>query len=106
MSAETTTLTVATQLYSAVCSTAVIVVRPPRSDVRLTCGGRPMLAKAPTAPDGSPDPALAGGSLLSKRYLHEASGLEVVCAKAGDGTLAVDGEPLNLQGPKPLPSSD
>jgi hypothetical protein len=52
------------------------------------------------------DPALAGGTLLGKRYADEASGLEVLCTKAGAGTLTLDGVPLEVKSPKPLPSSD
>jgi hypothetical protein len=44
--------------------------------------------------------------LLGKRYVHEAAGLEVLCTKAGDGSLTVAGELLPQKDAKPLPSSD
>jgi hypothetical protein len=103
---ETTTLRVGTRLFSSVCTTAVIVVRSPKADVELSCGGYPMLAEPPAELLGSPEAELDGGTLVTKRYRHEASGLEVVCTTAGGGTLAAEGEPLNEQGAKPLPSSD
>ena len=57
-------------------------------------------------PRGSLDPSLAGGTQLGKRYADESSGIEVLCTKAGDGTLTLDGSPLEIKGAKPLPSSD
>jgi hypothetical protein len=54
----------------------------------------------------APDPSLAGGTQMGKRYADEASGLEVLCTKAGAGTLTLDGAPIELKGAKPLPSSD
>jgi hypothetical protein len=47
-----------------------------------------------------------GGSLLGKRYADEDLGLELLCMKAGEGTLAVDGTAIPLRDAKPLPSSD
>ena len=44
--------------------------------------------------------------LLGKRYVDDESDIEVLCTKAGDGALAVDGRPLVLKTAKPLPSSD
>ena len=41
------------RLRSAVCSTEVIVVRAPSSDVGLTCGGAPMLAPGEDGPTGA-----------------------------------------------------
>jgi hypothetical protein len=52
------------------------------------------------------DPALAGGTQLGKRYADESSGIEVLCSKSGEGTLTLDGKPLEVKGAKPLPSSD
>jgi hypothetical protein len=100
-----TPLKVGAQLHSGTCTTSVIVVRPPAGEVVLCCGGQPMLDAAPASPTASIDPELASGTLIGKRYVHE-NGLEVVCTKAGQGTLSVDGEPLAIKGPAPLPSSD
>lgn len=91
---------------SAVSETEVVVVRPAEGDRRLGCGGADMApAGSDTAP-GSMDPALAEPTLLGKRYEDQASGLEVLCSKGGDGTLTLDGTALVVKGAKPLPSSD
>ena len=58
------------------------------------------------AATGTPDPSLSNGTLLGKRYADEASGLEVLCTKAGVGSLTLDGSILDVKSAKPLPSSD
>lgn len=68
-----------------------IVVSPPNDAVEITRG----------APGDDDEPLLLG-----KRYLDEGSGLELLCVKAGDGPLEVDGRRVLLKGAKPLPSSD
>jgi hypothetical protein len=55
---------------------------------------------------GGQDPAHASGTLLGKRYADPASGLEVLCTKAGEGSLSIGDEPLAVKDAKPLPSSD
>lgn len=95
------------RVRSAVCETEVVVVRAPADDVDLWCGGVPTLAIASApSPGGIPVPGQDGGTLLGKRYCHDATGLEVLCTKSGAGTLSVAGEPMGLQQAKPLPSSD
>lgn len=96
------------RLRSQVCGTEVIVVRPPAEPVALTCGGRPMLAIDADVPDGlAPDPALAGGALLGKRYTLAADDtFEILVTKAGAGTLADGTEPLVVKEAKALPASD
>lgn len=95
------------RLRSVVCSTEVIVVRPPSGPVELACGGQPMIALDEEAPSGiAIDPAWSEGTQLGKRYADDAVGIEVLCTKAGDGSLSVDGAPLGLKDAKPLPSSD
>lgn len=92
---------------SAVCTTEVVIVRPPKASVRLECGGQPMVALADTAPDGlalSPD--FSGGTSVGKRYFDEAAAIEVLGSKAGAGALAVDGRALILKEAKALPASD
>jgi hypothetical protein len=95
-------------LASPVDSTTVIVVRAPDSDVDITCAGvgmwDPKAGGEP--PDGAADPAQLAGSLMGKRYASEELGLELLCTKAGQGTIAVNGVPLALKAPKPLPASD
>ncbi|ETD33304.1 hypothetical protein [Williamsia sp. D3] len=92
-----------TRALSAVCDTEVMVIRA--ADVDLFCGGAPMVT-ARDGRTGSPEAGLDNGTLLGKRYVHASSGLEVLCVKAGAGTLSVDGEPLTEVAAKQLPSSD
>ena len=97
-----------TKVRSAVCSTEVVVVRAPGAAVDLECGGAPMVPATAEAPSSAAavDPARAEGTLLGKRYADEASGLELLCTKGGDGSLSVGGAILPLKDAKPLPSSD
>jgi hypothetical protein len=100
-------LKVGQSLASTTDSTALIVVRAPAGDVALTCGGADMVVGKAGVGDGSAiDPAHRGGTLLGKRYVDEEAGLEVLCTKAGDGSLAVGERPLEVKQAKPLPSSD
>ena len=94
------------QLVSAVDSTAVIVIRAPEGECTLTCGGVPMATAGQPVTGAAPDPSLMGGTQIGKRYVDAADTIQVLCTKAGDGTLALDGEPLVLQAAKPLPASD
>ena len=92
---------------SAVCTTEVVIVRPPKVPVSLQCGGQPMVALADAAPQGlelSPD--FAGGTSVGKRYFNEAAGIEVLGSKAGKGSLGVDGRALTIKEAKALPASD
>lgn len=95
------------KLHSAVCEAQVVVVRAPEADVELCCGGAPVLADG-ESPDGTTtlDLSLGDGPLLGKRYADEGVGLELLCTRAGQGALTVDGRALPAKGAKPLPSSD
>ena len=53
-----------------------------------------------------PNPALMGGTQIGKRYVDDADTIQLLCTKAGQGTLALDGNPLQIQAAKPLPASD
>lgn len=95
-----------TRLRSTVCDTSVVVVRTP-GEVVVECGGRPMVdGTAPAEATGTPAAGLAGGTVVGKRYEDIESGIEVLCVKAGAGSLAVGGRLLTLKDAKPLPSSD
>jgi hypothetical protein len=48
----------------------------------------------------------AEGTAMGKRYTNEAGDLEVLCTKAGDGSLGAGGEALAQKDAKALPSSD
>lgn len=90
---------------SAVDDTEVIVVKAGSEGLSLECGGQPMLPTGSEKPGGGPSPDWAAGTAVGKRFEHE-SGLEVLCTKAGAGTLGVDGTVFPLKESKPLPSSD
>ena len=100
-------LKVGQTLTSAVDATSVVVVRAPDKDVALTCGGVPMLGPedAPAAgatAQGEP----GGGLLLGKRYADEPLGLQLLCVKAGEHPVTVDGVALAQKSAQPLPASD
>jgi hypothetical protein len=94
-----------TRLYSAVCTTEVVVVRAPSEPVDLRCGGR-TVEPAFGPPVGEPEPGFDEGTLLGKRYSDVAQSLELLCTKAGKGSLSIGEELLQLSGAKPLPASD
>ncbi|NBU84922.1 MAG: hypothetical protein EBS21_10115 [Sphingomonadaceae bacterium] len=92
---------------SAVCEAQMVVVRPPSTLGVLQCGGADVLPLTdPATPGGAVDEAHANGVLIGKRYTDEASGIEVLGAKPGKGSLAFDGRALTLKEAKPLPASD
>jgi hypothetical protein len=94
-------------LASTVDSTTVIVVRAPDGEIDLTCAGVEMWdPRGGASPTGEADPAQLTGTQLGKRYGDERVGLELLCTKPGRGTIAVNGVPLSLCGPKLLPASD
>jgi hypothetical protein len=91
---------------SAVCDAEVVVIKAPKSPISLECGGEPL---APAAEPRELKPirsGLGGGVLIGKRYVDDASGLELLCNKAGRGTLAANGAPLRIKDAQKLPSSD
>ena len=95
-----------TRLRSAVCATEVMTVRAPDGDVDLRCGGVPMLLPDDEGGGGAVDPSHSAGTQLGKRYADEEVGIEVLCVKPGDGSLAIGDAVLELKSAKPLPSSD
>jgi hypothetical protein len=96
------------QLASTVCTTRVIVVRAPATEIDLTCGGAPMVPVSAGEPavTGTPAAGADGGTVLGKRYADDDLGLELLATKAGGGSLAVNGKPIELKVAKPLPASD
>jgi len=93
---------------SSVCNAEVVVVRPPKgSDLNLECGGVAMTPLAGEKPAGATlNPAFAEGVQSGKRYFDEDTGLEVLGSKAGDGSLSLNGRPLQRREAKALPASD
>jgi hypothetical protein len=94
------------QLVSAVDSTAVIVIKAPAAECTVTCGGVAMATAGGPVTAAEADPTLLGGTLIGKRYVDAADTIQLLCTKAGQGTLALDGSPLQIQAAKPLPASD
>lgn len=93
------------KLKSAVCDAEVMIIKAGNATT-LTCGGVPMLANGETASDVKPNEEHMGGCQIGKRYVSSDESLEVLCVKAGKGSLAADGELLAVKGTKKLPSSD
>lgn len=92
---------------SAVDNAEIVVVRPPKGEVELACGGHAMLPSGTAAPEGVEiDPAFAGTIAVGKRYVDADSGAELLGSKAGAGSLSIDGRILTLRDAKALPASD
>lgn len=94
------------RLKSAVCTTEAIVVKAPAGNVEVTCGGWPMVDAKETPDKKEPKGGLDSGSALGKRYVNADESLEILCTKAGSGTIGLGDEPLGLKEAKPLPASD
>jgi hypothetical protein len=94
------------RLQSVTCETEVIVVRGPDGDVDVRCGGHPMVPLGEAGDRQPLDGTYAEGTAIGKRYGDEELGLEVLCTKAGAGSLAIGDRALPMKGAKPLPSSD
>lgn len=92
-----------TRLKSAACDTEVMVIRC--GDGTIECGGAPMAEAKPAEP-APLNPDFAGGTLMGKRYVDADGQYELLCVKAGKGSLSVDGVALVTKDAKPLPASD
>jgi hypothetical protein len=95
------------RLVSTVCDTEVVVVKAPETDIDLRCGGHPMTLRGEQpGPSTELDDMYRSGTLIGKRYDDESTGLEVLCVKAGQGSLSIGVDELLQKDAKPLPSSD
>jgi hypothetical protein len=93
------------RLKSVTCSTEVMVVKAPKTDdIDLRCGGKPMSETG--EPKEQVDPKFAEGTQLGKRYDFGGGDIELLAIKAGEGTLSIGDDPLELKSAKPLPASD
>jgi len=73
----------------------------------LRCGGAPLVPFDAEVPGvRNPQAPLDAGTLLGKRYTNDDGSIELLCTKAGAGTLSIGEQPLDIKGAKPLPSSD
>ena len=92
-----------TRLKSTVCETEVMVIRV--GSGIFECGGAPMAEERP-AERGALNQAFADGSKIGKRYVDAEGGAELLCVKAGQGSLSSGMAALHVKDAKPLPSSD
>lgn len=96
-----------TRWRSAVCDGEFVIVRPAKGSVSLECGGHPVIPHASAKPgDLVLSEAHSAGSAAGKRYADAETGLEVLCSKAGAGSLSIDGRTIGATEAKKLPSSD
>ncbi len=93
------------KFQSAVCTTQVIIVKG-SGEVDLRCGGSPMIATGDSRIDGTPAGPNSDGTLLGKRYGNDDGSVEVLCTKAGEGSLSIADTPLEIVQTKALPASD
>lgn len=92
---------------STTCSTEVVVVKASGDGLDLECGGQKMVPHDAEVGELSPPaPGLDEGTQLGKRYVDADETVELLCTKAGQGSLSLAGAPLAMKGAKPLPSSD
>ncbi len=95
-----------TRLRSATDACEVVVVKAPGEPVDLRCGGHAFVAMDAEPASASIEAGFDGGTQLGKRYADEALGLEILCTKAGEGSISVGDTVLEVKGAKPLPASD
>lgn len=93
-------LTAGARLKTTTSALEVIVVTAPTTSDDLLAAGEPMSA------DATPGPAGEATYAIGKRYVDEASGIEVLIVKPGPGPLTIGGNELLLKSAKPLPASD
>lgn len=93
-------LTAGARLKTSTSALEVVVVTAPAADAQLFAAGEPM------STDATPGPAGEAAYAIGKRYVEEASGIEVLIVKPGPGPLTIDGNELVLKEAKPLPASD
>jgi len=94
-----------TKLESTTCDTQVMIIKNTLGDVSIECGGQKMSAP-PVAEKSSPESPYDEGSLMGKRYVDNDGAIELLCVKAGKGSLSLNGSALTIKDAKPLPSSD
>jgi hypothetical protein len=94
------------RLRSATDACEVVVVRAPAEPVDLRCGGHPFLPVDAEPTPQNVEAGFDGGTQLGKRYSDDELGLEILCTKAGEGSISVGETILAVKGAKPLPASD
>ena len=95
------------RLRSVTDTTEVVVVRSTVDDIDLRCGGAAMVPHGiDAAVVGPPAAGFDAGTRVGKRYEDVDSGCELLCTKAGPGSLSIGMRALTLKDAKALPSSD
>ena len=94
------------KLESTACDTQVMVIRNTQEEAVIECGGAAMVAAPAPRDKVEPTADHTSGTLMGKRYVDEDGTIELLCIKAGKGSLALNGVPLGIKDAKPLPSSD
>ena len=94
------------RLKSTVCAGEIMVVLAPEGATALTCGGAPMVPSGEDAAPGTMNADHAVGMQMGKRYVTESGDLEVLCVKAGEGGVALDGQLLLQKDTRKLPKTD
>ncbi len=90
---------------SSVCDTEVIVVKG-AGEVDLRCGGVAMVAAGDDKLGGDVVAGADAGTAMGKRYVDADESIELLCTKAGAGSIGVGDALLDLKEAKPLPASD
>jgi hypothetical protein len=83
-----------------------MVIRAPTESIDLRCGGHAFQPIGAEAAQQSPASGFDQGTQIGKRYCDEDLGLELLCTKAGEGSISVGEIPLAIKGAKALPASD
>lgn len=94
------------RLKSVACETEVMVVKAPAEALDLYCGGHPMVAMSGQLEQQSCQDGYRQGTLMGKRYVDSEQRLEVLCTRAGEGSLSLGQVMLREREARLLPSSD
>ena len=73
---------------STTCATEVVIVKG-AGEIDLCCGGASMVPVGETDSAGAPAAPFNEGTLVGKRYASEEDAIELLCTKAGAGTLSI-----------------
>jgi hypothetical protein len=91
------------RLKSAVCDCEIMIIRC--GEGAIECGGSAMGETKPSE-TAALNQDHSNGTLVGKRYVDAEGKFELLCVKAGRGSLSVNGVALLTKEAKPLPSSD
>ncbi|MDE0242915.1 MAG: hypothetical protein OXQ84_22380 [bacterium] len=82
-----------------------MIITAPSEDVEIKCGGEPM-SQGEDGNGGSVHQDHADGSVIGKRYTNDEGSLEVLCVKAGEGSLWASGAAMKVKDATKLPKTD